>query len=202
MNKPTINNRVAQGFFHALAVMIAFTLFVTATHAQTTGGTVISNQAAAAYSDGNGNNFSTVSNTVTVTVANVSSLKITPDAGANPSVVAGQTNVAFKFKVENNGNFDDTVRFAPATSATTASQSLIATNATITNAFIDYNGNGILDGSDVSIFGNTAAAGVTTPVALTKNGGVAYVTVSCDRHRNCRSDCQHSARRRGRRISV
>jgi len=49
--------------------------------AQTPGGTTISNQAIATYSDGT-NNYSTVSNTVTVTVSNVSGLAITPDAGS------------------------------------------------------------------------------------------------------------------------
>src|SRR2546430_14245719 len=52
--------------------------------AQTAGGTVISNQASATYSDGT-NSYSTVSNTVTVTVSNVSGLAITPDAGSNPT---------------------------------------------------------------------------------------------------------------------
>ena len=58
--------------------------------AQTPGGTVISNQASATYSDGT-NSYSTVSNTVTVTVSLVSGLTITPDAGTSltdPTVVA------------------------------------------------------------------------------------------------------------------
>ncbi len=63
--------------------------------AQTAGGTVISNQASATYSDGT-NSYSTISNTVTVTVSLVSGLTITPDAGTSltdPTVVAGQTLV-------------------------------------------------------------------------------------------------------------
>ena len=47
--------------------------------AQTPGGTIISNQASATYSDGT-NSYSTISNTVTVTVSLVSGLTITPDA--------------------------------------------------------------------------------------------------------------------------
>src|SRR2546426_10120480 len=80
------------------------------TVAQTPGGTTISNQASATYSDGT-NSFSTVSNTVTVTVSNVSGLAITPDAGSNPTVVAGQTAVLFNFTVTNTGNFTDKVHF-------------------------------------------------------------------------------------------
>ena len=55
--------------------------------------------------------YSTVSNTVTVTVANVSGLAITPDAGSNPNLVAGQQNVDFVFRITNTGNFADQVRF-------------------------------------------------------------------------------------------
>src|SRR5881398_2725043 len=78
--------------------------------AQTPGGTTISNQASATYSDGT-NSYSTVSNTVTVTVSNVSGLAITPDAGSNPTVVAGQTGVLYNFTVTNTGNFTDKVHF-------------------------------------------------------------------------------------------
>src|SRR6476620_9472533 len=80
------------------------------TVAQTAGGTTISNQASASYSDGT-NTYNTVSNTVTVTVSNVSGLAITPDAGSNPTVVAGQTAVLFNFTVTNTGNFTDKVHF-------------------------------------------------------------------------------------------
>src|SRR6266699_614264 len=78
--------------------------------AQTPGGTTISNQASATYSDGT-NSYSTVSNTVTVTVSNVSGLAITPDAGSNPTIVAGQTGVIYNFTVTNTGNFSDQVHF-------------------------------------------------------------------------------------------
>ena len=63
-----------------IAVAIAAALSTTAV-AQTPGGTTISNQASASYSDGT-NTYNTVSNTVTVTVSNVSGLAITPDAAA------------------------------------------------------------------------------------------------------------------------
>src|ERR1044071_5315153 len=78
--------------------------------AQTPGGTTISNQASATNSDGT-NSYSTVSNTVTVTVSNVSGLAITPDAGSNPTIVAGQTGVLYNFTVTNTGNFSDQVHF-------------------------------------------------------------------------------------------
>ena len=104
--------RPSAGSFLRLIALLAITcaLFAQA-QAQTPGGTQINNQASASYTDGNGNNFSAVSNTVTVTVANVSGLTITPDAGSNPTVVAGQQNVDFVFRVTNTGNFSDQVRF-------------------------------------------------------------------------------------------
>src|SRR4026209_779872 len=86
--------------------LLCCALFVMTTHAQqTAGGSVISNQASATYSDGS-DTYSTVSNTVTVTVSNVSGLIITPDGGTNPTtVVAGETGVLFNFTVTNSGNF-------------------------------------------------------------------------------------------------
>src|SRR5712692_2064257 len=103
------------------------------TVAQTPGGTTISNQASATYSDGT-NSYATVSNTVTVTVSNVSGLAITPDAGSNPTVVAGQTAVLFNFSVTNNATSTDKVHFL----AGGASAHLGGTaSATITRAVID-----------------------------------------------------------------
>src|SRR5438067_3423302 len=118
--------------------------------AQTAGGTVISNQASATYSDGT-NSFSTVSNTVTVTVSNVSGLAITPDAGSNPTVVAGQTAVLFNFTVTNTGNFSDQVHFL----ASGASATVSATG-TITNMVIDVDNSGTINGGDTSLMGVSA----------------------------------------------
>src|SRR5260221_13935897 len=92
-----------------IALEMALALATTA-GAQTPGGTIISNQASASYSDGT-NTYNTVSNTVTVTVSNVSGLALTPDGASNPTVVAGQTAVLFNFTVTNTGNFTDKVHF-------------------------------------------------------------------------------------------
>ena len=115
------------------------------TIAQTPGGTVISNTASASYSDGT-NTYETVSNTVTVTVSNVSGLAITPDAGSNPTVVAGQTLVLFSFTVTNTGNFTDKVHFVPGSAHLTGP-------GTITRAVIDVAGPGAIDGGDTDILG-------------------------------------------------
>jgi hypothetical protein len=121
--------------------------------AQTTpADTQIQNQASATYSDGSGASYSTVSNTVTVTVAKVSGLAITPDGASDPNVVPGQTGVLFNFVVENTGNFSDEVLFLSGG----ASVYLSGTSpATITRAVIDEDNNGF-DSGDVDIFTNGA----------------------------------------------
>ena len=132
-----------------IAALIVLAFFGRAA-AQTPGGTVISNQASATYSDGT-NSYSTVSNTVTVTVSNVSGITITPDAGANPTVVAGQTLVLNDFTVSNTGNFTDQVRFL----AGGASVRVVGPG-TITRAVIDLNSDGDIDAGETDIFTNGA----------------------------------------------
>jgi len=131
----------------ALAVVCALAAHAIA---QTPGGTTISNQASATYSDGT-NSYSTVSNTVTVTVSNVSGLAITPDAGSNPTVVAGQTGVLYNFTVTNTGNFTDQVRFL----ASGASVRVVGPGS-VTRAVIDVDNSGTINGGDTDIKTNGA----------------------------------------------
>src|SRR5258708_30091563 len=95
----------------AAIVALSCTFIAKTTIAQTPGGTAIENRASVVFTDSDGNPFTAVSNTVTTTVANVSGLTITPDAGTRPNIVAGQTGVNFTFRVTNSGNFADQVRF-------------------------------------------------------------------------------------------
>src|SRR3954454_4473410 len=123
-NTPTLTAR-------SLAVLALLCLCAVTSLAQaTSGGTQIQNRASATYSDGT-NSYSVNSNTVTVTVANVAGLTITPDGGSVPTVVAGQTSVDFTFTVTNSGNFATQVRF-PALGA-----GIVTTGpVTVTNAVI------------------------------------------------------------------
>jgi hypothetical protein len=141
----------------ALPRLISFLAIVCAmlapTMAQTAADTQIQNQAAATYSDGNGGSYSTISNTVIVTVAKVSGLAITPDAATDPTVVPGQSAVLFSFQVTNTGNFPNQVRFL----AGGASVYLGGTSpATITRAVIDVDNSGSINAGDTDIFGNGA----------------------------------------------
>lgn len=134
----------------ALAALALVCLFAATSLAQaTSGGTQIQNRASATYSDGT-NSYSVNSNTVTVTVANVAGLTITPDGGSVPTVVSGQTNVDFTFTVTNSGNFATQVRF-PALGAGIIKSGPI----TITQAVIDVTGNG-LGAGDIDILGNAS----------------------------------------------
>ena len=147
-----------------LALLAFCALFSSVTFAQTAGGTTIQNQASATYSDGNGNNFSTVSNTVTVTVANVSGLTITPDAGSRTSVVPGQQNALFSLRVTNTGNFADQVRFLA------SGQSIQLTGSgTLAAAAIDVDGSGTINTGDTDILANGADA---LSASIAQNGFV------------------------------
>jgi len=144
----------------AVAILFAFTL---QGFAQTAAGTDIKNQASATYDDGSGNNYSTVSNEVVVTVAKVAGLTITPDAQTNSSVVAGQTGVTMDFLVTNTGNFTDQVRFLA-----NGGSLQIPTGATATAAVIDPTGTPVdilTNGSSV-LHSLAAGASVTVRVTL------------------------------------
>jgi len=142
--------RISSALIRAIAISVIACAPLTTGMAQTAGGTTISNQASATYSDGT-NSYSTVSNTVTVTVSNVSGLAITPDAGSNPTVVAGQTGVLYNFTVTNTGNFTDQVRFL----ASGASVRVVGPG-TVTRAVIDLDNSSSINAGDTDIHGNGA----------------------------------------------
>ncbi|HEX8128124.1 MAG TPA: hypothetical protein VF527_03415 [Pyrinomonadaceae bacterium] len=145
---PAMRRSLPRALFALLAILCAF---LTPALAQTSGNTVISNQASAVYTDSSNNNYSTVSNTVTVTVANVSGLRILPDDAVNSAVVPGDTNAFFLFTVTNTGNFADQVRFLA------SGQSLNLTGpGTITNAVIDMDGSNTITAGDINVFSNGA----------------------------------------------
>lgn len=143
-------NRLAQTLANLLGRTVALLALACAlcspAFAQTPGGTVISNQASATYSDGT-NSYSTISNTVTVTVSLVSGLTITPDAGTSvtdPTVVAGQTLARYAFTVSNTGNFTDQVRFASGSARVNAPNSVI-------RAYIDADSSGTFNAGDTDV---------------------------------------------------
>jgi hypothetical protein len=148
---PTYSRAITKLVLRVVAALAVVTALSMPAIAQTPGGTVITNQASATYSDGT-NSYSTVSNTVTVTVSNVSGLTITPDAGSYAStVVAGQTGLIYNFTVANSGNFSDQVRFL----ASGASVRLVG-SGTVTRAVIDVDSSNGINAGDTDIKTNGA----------------------------------------------
>ncbi|HEV7860620.1 MAG TPA: hypothetical protein VGO91_18520 [Pyrinomonadaceae bacterium] len=145
---------ILTGVLPRIIALLAITCALFAqTFAQTAANTQIQNQASASYSDGSGGSYSSVSNIVTVTVAKVAGLTITPDASTDPTVVPGQTGVLYNFRVTNTGNFTDQVRFL----ASGASAYLGGTApATITRVVIDVDNSGTINAGDTDIKGNAA----------------------------------------------
>jgi hypothetical protein len=142
---------------------------------QTPADTQIKNTASASYSDGS-QTYETSSNTVTVIVSKVSGLTITPDVTngtSDTAVVAGQSNVRFNFTVTNTGNFTDDVRFL----ANGASVQIASGMASVSSAFVDFNGNNVYDaGTDVNI--NDAAADLVSFTQGQSRTVVVFVNVN------------------------
>lgn len=141
--------RLIAKFTLIIAICVTFASSVFA-QTSTAGGTVISNQASATYSDGL-QTYSALSNVITVTVSEVSGLTITPDAGTHAAIVPGQTNTNFIFTVTNTGNFTDRVRFLSGGASITLSGP-----ATISAAVIDVDGSNTVSAGDTDIFTNGA----------------------------------------------
>lgn len=148
-NIKTFNASRWRSFVGALALICAASVVAMAQTPYTPGGTTISNTATSSYSDGT-TSYATTSNTVTVTVSNIAGLTITPDAGAHANVVSSQTGDFF-FTVTNTGNFTNQVLFKA------LGASIIKTGAaTVTDAVIDVNKDGLFDVGDTTILSNVA----------------------------------------------
>ncbi|HXM50631.1 MAG TPA: hypothetical protein VN956_22505 [Pyrinomonadaceae bacterium] len=161
----------------AAILALSCTFITQTTIAQTPGGTAIENRASVVFTDSDGNPFTAVSNTVTTTVANVSGLTITPDAGTRPNIVAGQTGVNFTFRVTNSGNFADQVRFLAGGASVT-----LTGPGVVTAAAIDVNGNGVIDAGDTDIKSNGADV---LSASIAQNGHVdVIVTVTASANAN------------------
>src|SRR5262252_1371223 len=148
--KHPIHSLTANGIVRLLIALAVVGALWVPVIAQTPGGTAITNQASATYSDGT-SSYTSVSNTITVTVSNVSGLAITPDVGTNPTVVAGQTGVIYNFAVTNTGNVTDQVRFLAS-----GASSRVVGPGTVTRAVIDVDNSGTINAGDTDIKTNSA----------------------------------------------
>jgi hypothetical protein len=134
---------------------------------QTAADTNIKNVASATYSDGT-NNYNAVSNEVTVTVAKVAGLTITPDGQSDPTVVPGQTSITKTFTVTNVGNFTDQVKFLANGGSFTVTGPGTVTAATVNGVDILTNSANVLQ----SLAQNgTATVVITYTVNATASAG-------------------------------
>ena len=115
------------------------------------GGTVISNTAKYTYSDPAGNPHSNQSNTVTVTIAVVSGIVITPDGATAPSLVSNE-KATLPFTMTNTGNTS-----MPFTFPVNGAGETTTGPVTILRAVIDLNNNGVIDPGEPDILLNAAA---------------------------------------------
>ncbi|HYN86845.1 MAG TPA: hypothetical protein VER32_16465 [Pyrinomonadaceae bacterium] len=172
MNKK-ISPTATRGLWRALVGFAALACLVLGpARAQTPGGTTISNTASASYSDGT-NTYSTVSNPVTVTVANVSGLAITPDdangtGGSHGAVTSGETT-DFSFTVTNGSNFSTRALFL-----TGGASVRVFGPAAIAGARIDVDGDGFDTSEDTDIWTN---AGPVTSALMTRTAPGNTITV-------------------------
>lgn len=142
-------------------------------YAQTAAGTPIKNTASATYSDGT-TSYSAVSNEVTITVAKISGIAITPDAGTlSTTVVPGQQDVAFQFTVTNTGNFTDTINFLANNSSATVTGSATIDHIEVGSTTIGSSGHSasVVAGGTLTVtvyvdISSTAAASSTIQVFL------------------------------------
>ncbi|HYE12850.1 MAG TPA: hypothetical protein VD968_00220 [Pyrinomonadaceae bacterium] len=165
---PTLPRTLAAAL---LAAALACLVSLPAAAQQTAGGTTISNTATATYEDPGGTPYETSSNTVVVTVANVSGLAVTPDdasgGGASGTVVAGEANGVMTFVVSNTGNFADTVSFKGGGASFTVGGAITAAN--VTAAFFDANSNNVFDAGDTDLWSGPDMTTASVPAGESRN---------------------------------
>src|SRR5215218_1113517 len=102
-------------------------------------GVVISNRAEATYADESGQEFLTISPTVSVTVSTVAAVTVTPDETEPSATVAPNERVTRLFRVCDTGNTPDFYTIASAE---------VSAPAALVSLHFDVDGSGTLDGGD------------------------------------------------------
>ena len=102
-------------------------------------GVVISNRAEATYADENGQEFLTISPTVSVTVSTVAAVTVTPDETEPSATVGPGERVTRLFRVCNTGNTPDFYTIASAE---------VSAPAALVSLHFDLDGSGALDAND------------------------------------------------------
>jgi uncharacterized repeat protein (TIGR01451 family) len=134
---------------------------------QTAADSVISNRAEAIYADEDGNEFSTVSPTITVTVRPVAAIVVTPDETAPSAAVAPAERITRLFRVCNFGNTPDLYTITRA--EVTAPAALVA-------LYFDTDASGTVTDADASVNLNSTMSPRLAPRACV--GVLAVVDVN------------------------
>ncbi len=108
MNRILLKSQPFSRLLHAVILLAIFGLLSGVLTAKDGSGgsdeAVISNRADATYTDGEGNSFDTVSETVTVTVLRVPGVTVTPDETAPSSAASPNERITRLFQICNTGN--------------------------------------------------------------------------------------------------
>jgi len=127
---------------------------------QTPPNTVISNTSSAGYSDAANNNYTTNSNTVTVTVQNAPSILLTPSS--NKTIAPGQT-ITDAFTIQNTGNAAGDVQITAGGVTGTGNDNSYATGATWSYT---YGGTTTTAGDLTTLNGDLAAVQVPAGLSI------------------------------------
>ncbi|HEY0659626.1 MAG TPA: hypothetical protein VGD05_14220, partial [Pyrinomonadaceae bacterium] len=147
-NSARIFQTLKRIFLFALAVCLFADVLRAFEDTSTSGETIITNRADASYQDENYNQYNTVSPTITITIARVPSITVTPDETASTAATAPNERFTRVFQICNTGNSPDF--FLPVAGAITAP-------AIISAAFFDADNSGTVTPADASVsFGQTA----------------------------------------------
>lgn len=117
-------------------------------------GTIISNRAEASYQDEAGESFSSVSETVTVTILAVAMVVVTPDETSPSDTVAPRDQITRVFRICNAGNNTDTF---------TLTKVDVTAPATLKALYFDNDGSGTLTDGDALISVNESISPQLAP---------------------------------------
>jgi uncharacterized repeat protein (TIGR01451 family) len=124
----------------------------------TSAGTQITNRAEVTYTDDSGTSFSTVSETVTMTVLAVTTLTVTPDETTPSATVGPREQITRLFRACNTGNTADSY---------TITRADVDSPATLTDLHFDTDGSGTLTSGDALIhLGETVSPQVAPGVCV------------------------------------
>src|ERR1051325_2637849 len=119
-------------------------------------GTVISNRAEATYEDGSGASYNVVSETVTISIAAVAGVVVTPDETAPSNTIAPHDQFTRLFRVCNSGNNPDTF---------TLRAFEVTAPVTVSAIYFDSDNNGDVSNGDTSVRLNETASPAIAPGA-------------------------------------